>query len=184
MASSKLDIISAALILIGDRPLTSLTEDTVAATVSANLYDSTYEAALASHRWRFATGKAQLARLTATPENEYTYAFQLPSNMLYLTRVFPESDYELFEDNLYSDQKEIKVDYLYKPAESELPAYFVKALEYELAKEFAISITNAMGYFERMSAEAILKWRQARFLDASQRPNASIQSNPFVSVRR
>lgn len=182
--ASKLDIISAALILIGDKPLSSLSEDRVAAVVASNLYDSAYESALSQHRWRFATGKVQLAQLVAQPVNEYRYAYQLPSNLIYLQRVFPAVDYEVFEDNLYTDASEVEIDYTYKPAESELPAYFVKALEYQLAKEFAISITNAMGYFERMAEEERKAWVRARFLDSSQRPNAQITRNPFVDVRR
>lgn len=184
MPSSKLDMISAALVLIGDKPLSSLDADRVAATVAAQLYDSTLENALTGYRWRFATGKASLAQLTDTPLNDYSYAYQLPSDLLYVQRVFPTSDYELFEDNLYSNLSSVQIDYTYRPPESELPAYFVKAMEYELAAQFAISVTDSMTYFERYRAEADLAWKQARFKDSSQRPNRAIIRNPFVDVRR
>lgn len=183
MATSKLDIISAALVLIGDKPLNDLTEPRIAATAANNLYDSTYEAMLCQHRWRFASGKATLNRLVAAPLNQWTYAFQIPADFLMGIGVRPNTPFEIFEDQIYSNQTALDLDYIYRPAESQLPPYFVKAMEYEMATQLAIAVTDRQSYYQLYRSEASEHWKRARFADSAQRPNRAIESNPFTHVR-
>jgi hypothetical protein len=48
--STKVGLISKALILCGEKPLTSLTDDRYGATVGVNLFELIYEAELQSNR--------------------------------------------------------------------------------------------------------------------------------------
>ena len=75
--SSKFDIVSQALLLIGEAPINSFDEG-VSGVVASNLYDTTRDSLLTATRWRFAAGKASLSKLTATPLNEWNTAFLLP----------------------------------------------------------------------------------------------------------
>lgn len=181
--ASKIDIISSALVLIGDKPLNSLAEASSAATVANKLYDTTLESMLTLHRWRFASGKAVLSLLVAAPLNEWTYAFQLPTDLLQIQKIVPNTDYEVYEDKLYANVNALEIDYTFRPMESEFPTYFVQAFEYRLADKFSISLTENTAVNEKMIGQYDRAIAQAMFADANQRPNRPFTSAPFIDVR-
>ena len=80
-STSAIQISSNALILLGHPPISSFEEPGAGAQGASNLYEQSYLNMLTVHRWRFATKKAQLSRLTEAPMNGYSYQFQLPSDL-------------------------------------------------------------------------------------------------------
>ena len=70
--AAKINLISNALILIGDLPITSLVGDTRAQVVASNLYDNIVQNELTKYRWGFARKKAQLAKLSLIHISEPT----------------------------------------------------------------------------------------------------------------
>ena len=181
--ASKIDIISSALVLIGDAPLNSLSDASSAATVANKLYDTTVESLLTMHRWRFASAKVQLALLVAEPLNEWAYAFQLPSNLLQIQKIVPTTSYEVYENKLYANVSELAMDYTFRPVEARFPTYFVQALEYRLADKFSISLTENTAVNQQMIGQYDRAIAQAMFADANQRPNRPFTSAPFIDVR-
>lgn len=181
--NSKEDIVSMALLQIGEAPISSFSEGT-AGLVASNLYDNIRDAMLTDYRWTFATGKKALSRLTATPKNEWQYAFQLPTDLLLLIRTYPNSKYAVYEDKLYSHNATAEIDYIFRPESGDFPAFFVKALSTRLAAEFAISITNNQSLADLMERKAIRDLSAARFKDSQGRPNVAIVSRPWIEVRR
>lgn len=189
--TSKVSIISEAVVKLGGKPVSSLDEDRKPVTVLVNLFDSTYEAALTMHRWRFAMAKRDLARLSATPLNEWQYAFQLPTDPPYLLaiRTYPSIDYEIFEDKLYANSTTCALDYVFRPAISALPAYFAKTLSLMLAVEGAIPVTGKQTYRDAFvqelhgapGAPGLLPRSMAA--DASARPPDAIEDSPFIQAR-
>lgn len=181
--NSKEDIVSQALLYIGEAPISSFSEGT-AGLVASNLYDITRDDLLTAYRWRFAVGKKSLSRLTSTPLNEWQYAFQLPTDLLLLIRTYPNSKYEVYEDKIYSNSATLEIDYVFRPESGAFPAFFVKALSYKLAAEFAIAITNNQSLADRMEMRAADSLKKARFNDSQGRANTAIIHRPFVEVRR
>ena len=57
--ASKIDLVSNALILIGDSPINTLDGNTRAQQVGSNLYDNIVKFEITKHRWGFARKKAQ-----------------------------------------------------------------------------------------------------------------------------
>ena len=183
--ASDIDICSNALLLIGEEVRASFSATSHGATVAANLYPETYKALLAEHPWSFATKEQQLSRLTATPDDEfgYDYAFQMPSDCLRVWYVAPMNNHLIVDNLIYSNETSLFMRYLYQVPESRLPAHFVKALEYKLASEFSVSITEDFqkaGYYEQKYMMALSK---AKSIDSQQYPNISIQHMPFIQVR-
>jgi hypothetical protein len=181
--SSKISLISKALILIGETPLDSLSDNRYGAQVGSNLFEILYENELQSNRWRFAMRKNSLSRLVDTPLNEWAYAYQLPSDMLLPIGVYPRAPYEIYADHLYTDEISVEMDYMFKPAVSEIPAYFAALLVYSLARDMVKPITesdNAVQIFEA-------KYRRQRgialFADAQGRPSQMIFDSPFTDAR-
>lgn len=183
--ASKINLISNALILIGDLPINSLTGNTRAQQVAANLYDNIAQNELTKYRWGFARKKAQLALTTIIPvDDEYSSVYQLPSDLLSLTTIRPNGNYQLYGDKVHTNfNGALTADYQFNTPESEWPAYFAKLMEYALAKDFATSIRDSSSSRQEMSNEYIIASRMARFTDAQQHPQTAIAHQPFIEVR-
>lgn len=182
--ASQIDIISNALLLIGHTPISSLDPDQGAgATVGAALFDTTLEYMLATTYWRFSMKQQQLNRLTAEPLNNWQYAFQLPTDLVTLYRVDPRANYQIFGDLLYTNQTELAADYSFKPEATELPIYFVQAMQYKLAADFAIAITNDLQKNQIYEVKYREEVKIAMGADAKNHPPVSIQDQPFTDVR-
>ena len=102
--TSKIDICSNALQLVGDNPISSFTESGSAA-LAENLYDQFYESQLSYHPWGFALKQQKLNLLTEKPDTmtNYSNAFQLPTDLVFLWNIQPFSRYEIIGDLLYSN---------------------------------------------------------------------------------
>ena len=170
--NTSIDIASKALLLIGEAPISSFTEDSTAALIASNLYETAYESLLTLHPWRFASNKATLSRLTATPVNQWKYGYQLPTDFLVAQHVDANNDnYQIYGDKLYSDNTSIILDYTYKPDESFLPAYFTELLELRLASVFAIPITESATKGDYYAGLAEKQMSRAKTVDSQATPS-------------
>lgn len=179
--ASKVEIASNAMVLIGANPISSFTEGTEG-TVADALYESTYTSVLASFRWRFASKQAVLSKLVAAPLNTWQYQYQLPTDLLVVIKTEYLGNYEIFGDKLYSDSPSLSIDYIYRVPETLLPAYFVKALEFLLAAQFAVPITDNT---QRATLYETLYEKQlarAKNTDSTQRPQVAIQDSPLTGI--
>lgn len=174
---------SNALLLLGAETINSFTDAGAGARAAANLYMTVYEDAITSNAWRFAMGKVTLSKLAASPLNEWTNAFQLPGDLLLVYRTYPRSTFEIYEDKLYSNNDTVEIDYWFQPAETTLPPYFVKYMQYLLAAEFAISVTDNRTLAETFMSMADKQRLVAINRDAQGRTNNAIESSPLLEVR-
>ena len=174
---------SNALLLIGHETINSFTDPGAGARAASNLYQTVYEDAITSYPWRFAIGKVSLSKLTAAPLNEWKNGFQLPGDLLLTYRTYPRSTFEIYEDVLYSDQETVQIDYWFKPDETTLPPYFIKYMQYMLAAEFAISVTDNRTLAETFDAKATQQFLLATNRDSQGRTNNAIESAPFLECR-
>lgn len=183
--ASKIDLVSNALILIGDNPINSLTGNSRAAQVAANLYDNIVQNELTKHRWGFARRKAQISLTTDVPiDDDFRSIYQLPSNLLVLIKLNPNTNYQILGDKVYTNlSQKITIDYIANVPESEWPIYFAKMIEYALAKDFATSIRDSSSSRVEMTNEYVNASRMARFTDSQQHPQTPIQNRPFIDVR-
>lgn len=181
--TSAIQMASNALILLGHPPISDFSEPGAGARSASNLYESTYRDLLSGTRWRFATKKIVLSRLTESPLNEYEYQYQLPSDFLYIIRVTDNSDYEVYQDKIYSDIPTLSIDYVYRVDESFLPPYFAVLMEYELAKKLAIPVTANSTRAALYEDMAMKQLKKARYLDSSQRPADEVVGSTYVDAR-
>lgn len=180
--ASKIDIVSSALQKLGHSPVSSLDEDDPTVMASA-AYDVIYPALLVRHRWRFAVKKALLARLTSAPLNEWTYAFQVPTDCLLPIGVYPKAAYEIYGDRLYAHQDTLELDYIFTANIGDVPAYFQRVLEYAVAADVAEGMTSNTSLVQAMSDRAERELSVAMGIDSQSRPNTAIRSNPFMEAR-
>ena len=181
--ATDIDIVSNAFVRIGAPPISSFTEGGAQGIAASNLYEPTLRGLLTENRWRFAAAKRTLARLAAVPLNDWSHAFQLPSDLLMLYRVIPDVEYQIFEDKIYANVTEMDVDYLMRPQEANFPAYFQLALEMRLASEFAMTVTSNRSLSETYELKAQEQLKKARFADSQQSPAVAVQSFDYITAR-
>ena len=183
--ASKIQLISNALILIGDPPITSLEGNSRAQTVANNLYDNIVQNELTKYRWGFARKKIQLDLTTEVPVGtEWQSIYQLPADLLFLIKINPQVPYGLYGDKLYCNASSaIFADYIYNAPESTWPVYFSKMIEYALAMDFAPSIRDSAASMDANARQYINASRMARFTDSQQYPVVPITDRPFINVR-
>lgn len=181
--ASGIDICSNALLLIGANSINSFTEPGAGAQVASALYEPTLTGLLTRNYWRFAIKKQQLNRLSQTPINDYQYAFQIPPDCLKVMKVDPMNRYKVYRDLIYSNNSSLIADYVFRPEDSELPDYFVMALTYKLASDFALAVTdseNKNAIYEEKFRTAMA---EAYAADGQQNPQTPIVDQPFTDVR-
>jgi len=182
---TSIDIASNALVMIGDEPISSFDDPGAGALVASAIYPNTYRSLLASHPWTFSLKEVFLSRLTQEPDDKtnYKYAFQLPPNLIRIWKVMSHSNYDNVGRLLYSNETELLCRYGYQVDEVDLPPHFVQALEYKLASDFAISVTEDIqkaAYYE----DKFLKQSSiARSIDSQGHPQVKVVDSPFVDVR-
>ncbi len=183
--ASKIDLISNALVLIGDLPINTLDGNSRAQVVAGALYDNIVKNELTKHRWGFARRKAQLSLLVDTPiDNDWSNAYQLPTDMLFFIKLNPNINYQIYGTKIYCNLSQtLYCDYIADVTEDEWPIYFAKMIEYALARDFASSIRDSASSADRMASEYLNASRMARFTDSQQHPTKPIVNRPFIDVR-
>lgn len=197
VTQTKLSMLSAALVLCGEKPMNSLTDPRYGAAVSAALFDMVYENELQSNRWRFACKKAQLSQVNSTPPNEWQFCFQLPTDMLLpigFYGVGPDRTYEIYSNVIYTNITSnpgplnasapiLTFDYLFKPDPATVPSYFSLLVTYALAKDMIKPVTESDTAASAMQTKYNIQRSRAMYADAQGRPNRALQHNPFVTIR-
>lgn len=182
--ASKIDLISNALILIGDVSINDLVGNDRRKLIARNLYDNIVQNELTKHRWGFCRKKAQLSLLTAAPIEEWAKSYELPADLLTLIKISPSINYQVYGSQIYCNYSQaLYCDYIYAAPENDWPVYFAKMVEYALARDFATSLRDSTASRVEMAAEYENASRMARYTDSQQHPQVAIQSRPLIEVR-
>ena len=181
--NTKVGLISKALMLIGEKPLESLSDDRYGATVGANLFEVIYEDELQSNRWRFAMEKNALSQVVGAPINEWANIFQIPTNCLLPIGVYPPQPYEIYGDKIYTDATSVTLEQLIKPEITDVPAYFALLMVYALRKNMIKPITESDNAEQLAVRQYNAQRAKAQYADAQSRPARPIYDSPFTAVR-
>lgn len=182
-----IDMASNALILLGDNPISDLlgTEGSAGSQAAANLYEETYKAVLSTYPWSFALKEQYLSRLSQTPEDitNYAYAFQIPADCIRIWKIMSWNRYTIVGPYIYSNERELLARYIYNVDETVLPAHVVKAIEYKLAAEFAVPVTEDTQKAQFYEQKYLFQIAQAQTIDSQNQPQKPISDSPFIHAR-
>jgi hypothetical protein len=193
MATTKVDICSTALVMIGANTITSFSDDSTEANVCNTVYEDILKSSLTRHRWRFATEQKQLSLLTATPTGRYAYAYQLPTDpellqLITLTVNDLVIPYERYGDKVYLDNygstSSVICDYIFRQDEGEFPPHFILALQYQLASLFAGSIARDSGMIKQFAEMAERQYLVAKNIDSAEKTNKALDHSRFINLRK
>jgi|9_EtaG_2_1085328.scaffolds.fasta_scaffold19814_3 hypothetical protein len=183
--TSKIKLINNALLLLGDNAIQSLSDPGFSTTVADSLYLDTYKEVLSSHPWSFAFKEQELSQFSEPPPREtgYNYAYRMPVDAIRIWQLYCHQNYTIVGDKIYTNANKVLCRYIFKVAESQLPPHVAKTIEYKLAAEFAIPITDNGNYSQLYEQKHIIQLAKAQAIDSQNRPQVAIVDSPFTDVR-
>lgn len=103
----QIDIINNALRHIGHSPIVSMTDTSPQSRASKAAWDSGFNEFLADHAWTFATGWADLRRITDLRNKpwEYEYFYALPIGFERIISIKDFTNFDVYEITLIEDYK-------------------------------------------------------------------------------
>jgi len=185
MATSKVDICSVALSMLGDEAIASFTENTKRAGLCAKLWPAALDTILRLHPWNCAIRRVALAPLTDAPVSEYAVAFELPADCLRLLEVYGITDYRLEGRTILCDAAAVTVRFVYRDEDAaSYDALLTSVLQNYMAVLLAYPITKS-----NVTADAIRKQfsemlKAAKAVDAQEEPGQTFGDFPLLNARR
>ena len=149
--NTDVSICARALVLLGEKPISSFDENRDAARVCSNIYEGLRDTILAQHPWRFLMAKKKLTKQAAAPAGEWSYAHLIPTDAMdrkvhalfdSTTSKTPMTEFEVFGNEVYSDREELWADYKVEKTEAEWPESVALLMVYAVAAEIAFTITD------------------------------------------
>lgn len=205
MASTKIDICSQALLLLGANSISSFDDGTNEADACALLYPSFVRRILSMHPWTFAVKKKQLLRDPETPTNEFKYAYRLPPEAISLNAVFDSTSqgatpvtegWDVMHHNdstmILTDLEKVVAEVYIYVNEALWPGFFEYFAVRAFAAELALPVTD--------NGSLASEWRgiaygsagergkgglfaSAATDDSQQAPNEILNTGPLIAAR-
>ena len=191
--ATEVSICSNALRILGDDPITSLTDDTERARLCNSLYEPARDAVLRSHPWNFAITRATLAQLSTTPAYEYAYQYSLPTDPYCLRVLSMEYQDYVFKIEhlagtgrvLLTDEGTAKILYIAKVSDTaQFDSLFVDTLTAKMASELSFPVTNSVTLQAQMQKLYQLKLSEARSIDGQEGFMDDLVSDTLTDFRK
>jgi len=192
MATTKIDIVNRALVLVGANKISSFSDNSTEATVADEIYEEFLESILTRSHWDFATEQQQLSLLASAPTGRYEYAYQMPTNpaVIHVQTVtvndFP-IPYERYGNKIfvngYGSNNVLVMDYIFRPDESTFPPYFRHALVFKLASAFAGSIARDAALVNQFDALAERHLLIGRNTESKETTSNRLNTDKFLTNR-
>ncbi|MEK9693259.1 MAG: hypothetical protein VW235_10045 [Rhodospirillaceae bacterium] len=187
--ASKFDICNQALVLVGANTITSFSQNTTESKVANQLYENTLNTLLTRCRWRFASKQIQLSYDSTAPLGRWNSKHSVPADALIINTVTVDDNiiqYDRYNDYIFSDADStdtVIADYTYSPSETNLPAYFIQSLVFELASLFAGAIARNDNLSNLYNQRAIAQLAIARNIDSQAQTTRRVDVNRFRDRR-
>jgi len=185
--ASDVSICSAALALLGDAPISSLTEaNRNAATLCSNIYPLAKAEVLRSHPWNCLTTRVVLSPEVTTPAFEWSYQFVKPGDCLRVISVgydgSPEP-YLMENGKILANTTVLRLLYVADKSEGNWDTQLVDVMVKRMAKDLAYPITKSATLAEAMAGEYLRAMKRARSTDGQENPPEDWNDSPFIAAR-
>jgi hypothetical protein len=186
MPYTKIQIINLALQSVGKSPVNNISEGGAIAQAADAAYDLFVPLLLKSYDWRFATKFEELSKQLIEPIiDEYRHIYQLPADLLQLTRLLPTlNDYILVGNTIYTNHDQtLYAEYRYEANVGVFPDDFVYVIINAIARQLSLSSALKDEYFKIFDQRYTTSLALALSNNSKQAPNKFIKSFPLLEVR-
>lgn len=181
--ANRIEIINTALARLGESPIQSLDEGTVAANMAKLLYPQARQDALREYSWAFATKHAVLVRYKEAPA-DFSYSYALPQDCLRVVRILSDDPFVVRGDALCTNAPAVTLEYICDvDDETRFDSSFVKALSFKLASDLAIPVKGSNELMANYANAFTDYIRTAATVSAGERCR-DLPDNPYLDARR
>lgn len=185
--ASFVEITSNALRLLGDDPITSLSDDSERARLVNALYEEVRDEVTRAAMWNCAKDRQILASLATTPAFGWSFYHQLPSDCLRVVDVLSGDirvEHELEGRKLMTDESTVNLIFLKKITDpNDMDSLFIGAYTAKLAAELAEPVTGSRSLAEQMWQLYERKVREARTIDSQEGTVSNLDIQQLVDAR-
>ena len=185
--ASFVEITSNALRLLGDDPITSLSDDSERARLVNALYEEVRDEVTRAAMWNCAKDRQVLASLATTPAFGWSFYHQLPSTCLRVVDVLSGDirvEHELEGRKLMTDVSSVNLIFLKKITDpNDMDSLFIGVYTAKLAAELAEPITGSRSLAEQMWQLYERKVREARTIDSQEGTVSNLDIQQLVDAR-
>lgn len=191
--TSQIQVVNAALRLIGTRRITALDQTSVEATEAEDAWARTLDATLRAHPWNFAMKLASIAAHADAPAWAYTAAFPIPSDCLRVWAVdsVPWTGWQVMQHGdpsvtaiLANATGPLKIAYISRVDDvSRWDPLAVAVLEIDLALALSKKITTSNPDVESLFQQRRVKLTEAKQADAVENPPSDLGPDDWVYAR-
>lgn len=183
--ASVVGICNKALILVGAKTITAITENSKEGRLCNTIYETVRDAELRRHPWNFAVKRATLSPSADTPKWGYTYAHELPTDCLRVLGFDYELTYRLEGRSILTNETVVNLRYLAKIQDPNLyTPQFIEVLATKLALEIAYSLEGKANRIDALTKGYTDALRDARFVDATEDQIEQLESSEWEESRR
>jgi len=170
--ASEVDIINSAMNMIGASNIIERGEDSKAARVSNQRYDSIRDAVLRAHPWNCAVTRVNLAPDTDAPAFDWDYAFTLPTDP-YCLRVlrldYLDIEFRVEGRKIVTNEQSINLIYIARVTDpNTYDTLLQEAIAARLAADVSFTLSQSTSLTQNMYSLYESKLKEARFVDATE----------------
>jgi hypothetical protein len=183
--ATDVEICSRALILVGDAPIASLSEQTKRASVCANLYPIARRQMLRAHVWNCAVKRVALTALAGAPAYGWSNWFAKPGDWLRVLDVgnCGNDDYAFEGNRILANQTSLKLRYVADVTEGMWDAGLTDVMVLKMAADLAYPIAKSTSLMQAKLQEFTAALRIAKAIDGQENPPDQFGDSPFLEVR-
>ena len=195
--SDRLSVYNAALVLLGNQPLLTLSDNVASRRALDRVWDETLAFMIEGAFWKFACRTDELQTSdTATSQFGYNYVYELPEDYVRIVRISDNNrmrptliDFLIEAGFLFCDCTPLYLQYVSNDAAygydtGKWPPSFVRALSDELALRAAPHLTGgAAPQIQALAAQAKKSFYIAKGRDAVNQPEAWAPAGRLVRAR-
>jgi hypothetical protein len=199
--TTSVDIANYALNILGASTISSLSDDTKAARIINQRYDSIRDTVFRAHPWNGLISRAELAKISTAPTFGYANQYTLPTEP-YCLRVLEFSNGSLSypQDNmtnnsggpvfviegrkLLTDEGTAKIKFVARVTDpNQYSASLIEALAARIATEICYPVTGSSSLTQLTAALYESKIKEARFVDSTEGAPQRIEASDFIEAR-
>jgi hypothetical protein len=184
--AAETDIINAGLILLGELPIVSTSDNRKAARLSGSRYPQIRDAVLRAHPWNCATKRAtESAAASPAPAWGWTNAFNMPADFLRLIRLRDHrQDYAYENKQILVDTASVQFAYVYRLTDvNKMDALLRESIASRLAAVLALPLAKSgtlrrelwKGYDDTLA--------EARTINAQENPTQEFMADEWDNAR-
>lgn len=180
-----LKICNDALLLLGEKPIDAMDEESDTAALCNGLYLPTLESVLRAHMWNCAKKRTILSPLAEKPVFGFQNKFLIPSDWIRTISISEYRNYEIEAGYILADSNEVRLHYIFRNEDvGTWDSAFKEVVVLTLAAKMAVPITQSAAFAQDLQNQARLALRSARTINGQETPPDKLSGSSLYWSRR